>query len=52
VLQQLYAIVAVILSLAMCAVVVYFLIEGRNDRAEEEAAREYFDRHGHWPDEA
>ena len=36
----------------MCVVVVYFLFEGRNDRAKEEEAREYFDAHGHWPDEA
>jgi hypothetical protein len=52
VLQELYAVVACVLSFAMCALVVYFLIEGRNARAEEEAAREYFDAHGHWPDEA
>jgi hypothetical protein len=52
VLQQLYAVVACILSVAMCVVVVYFLISGRNDRDKEEAAREYFDAHGHWPDEA
>ena len=50
-LQELYAVVACILSFAMCVVVVYFLISGRNDRDEEEAAREYFDAHGHWPDE-
>jgi len=25
--------------------------EGDRERDEEEAAREYFDRHGHWPDE-
>ncbi len=24
---------------------------GEDDRAAEEEAREYFDRHGHWPDE-
>lgn len=24
---------------------------GEADRAAEEEAREYFDRHGHWPDE-
>jgi hypothetical protein len=52
VLQQLYAVVACILSVAMCVVVVYFLISGRHDRDEDEAAREYFDAHGHWPDEA
>lgn len=51
-LQQIYAVIAVILSLAMCAAVVYFLFQGRHDREKEEAAREYFDAHGHWPDEA
>jgi hypothetical protein len=25
---------------------------GDADRQEEEAARRYFDQHGHWPDEA
>ena len=50
-LQQIWAVVAVILALAMCALVVYFLITGRHDRDDEEAAREYFDVHGHWPDE-
>jgi hypothetical protein len=52
VLQELYAVVACVLSFAMCVLVVYFLITGRNDRDKEEAAREYFDAHGHWPDEA
>ena len=50
-LQQIWAVVAVILALAMCAAVVYFLITGRHDRDDDEAAREYFDVHGHWPDE-
>jgi hypothetical protein len=26
-------------------------IEGDKDRDREEAARRYFDEHGHWPDE-
>jgi prepilin signal peptidase PulO-like enzyme (type II secretory pathway) len=26
-------------------------VESNDDRDREEAAREYFDRHGHWPDE-
>jgi hypothetical protein len=26
-------------------------VEGENDRDREEAARVYFDQHGHWPDE-
>jgi hypothetical protein len=51
VLQLVYSAVAVVLSIAMCVVVVYFLISGRGDRDREEEAREYFDRHGHWPDE-
>ena len=25
-------------------------VEGDKERDEEEAAREYFDKHGHWPD--
>jgi hypothetical protein len=51
VLQLAYSAVAVALSIAMCVVVVYFLVSGRHDRDREEEAREYFDRHGHWPDE-
>jgi len=51
VLGEIYAVVACVLSVAMCVVVVYFLISGRHDRDDEEAAREYFDAHGHWPDE-
>jgi hypothetical protein len=49
--QEIYSIVAVLLGLAMCVVVMYFLLTGRHDRDREEEAREYFDRHGHWPDE-
>jgi hypothetical protein len=26
-------------------------VEGESDRDKEEAARVYFDEHGHWPDE-
>ena len=51
-LQDAYAILACALSLAMCVVVVYFLVTGRHDRDKEEEARVYFDEHGHWPDEA
>lgn len=51
-LYQAYAIFACIAAFAMCAVVVYFLVHADRDRADEEAAREYFDAHGHWPDEA
>jgi hypothetical protein len=51
-LYQAYAIFACLAAFAMCVVVVYFLIAGRNDRNDEEEARKYFDAHGHWPDEA
>ena len=40
-----------ILGMAMCAVIIYFLAQGDGDRRKEEAAREYFDAHGRWPDE-
>jgi hypothetical protein len=52
VLETLWSGFAVVASFAMCIAVVYFLISGRDDRAREEEAREYFDQHGHWPDEA
>ena len=51
-LQLIYTVFAVFASVAMCVVVVYFLWSGRHDRDKEEEAREYFDAHGHWPDEA
>ena len=50
--EQIWSVIAVIGGLGMCFVVIYFLITGRNDREVEEQAREYFDAHGHWPDEA
>ena len=34
-LQQIWAVVACILSFAMCVLVVYFLISGRHDRDKE-----------------
>jgi hypothetical protein len=50
-LQEAYAALAVVLTIAMCVVIVYFLVTDRGDREREEAAREFFDQHGHWPDE-
>jgi hypothetical protein len=29
----------------------WFVTRGDPEREEEDAAREYFDRHGRWPDE-
>ena len=50
-LQEIYAAVAVVLSLAMCVAIVYFWLTDRSDRETEEEAREFFDAHGYWPDE-
>jgi prepilin signal peptidase PulO-like enzyme (type II secretory pathway) len=45
-------------GLLIIAVIVWMInwmfrlsVESNDDRDREEAAREYFDRHGHWPDE-
>ncbi len=31
---------------------IWFAWKGHGDREAEDAARAYFDEHGHWPDEA
>jgi hypothetical protein len=49
--QTIWSIVAVLGGFGTIAVILYFLISGRDDRATEEAARDHFDEHGHWPDE-
>jgi hypothetical protein len=49
--DQIWAVFACAASLAMCGLVVYFLIAGRHDRDRDEEAREFYTAHGHWPDE-
>ena len=49
--DEIWAVFACVASFAMCVAIVYFLITGRHDRDKDEAAREFFDRHGYWPDE-
>ena len=49
--DAIWSVIAVVASFAICGVVVYFLFAGRYDRDRDEEAREYFDAHGHWPDE-
>jgi hypothetical protein len=49
--EEIWSVIAIIGGFGMCFAVVYFLITGRHDRDIEEQAREYFDAHGHWPDE-
>jgi hypothetical protein len=50
--ELLWSIVAMLGALFVIGLVIWGLISGRDDREKEEAAREYFDEHGHWPDEA
>ena len=41
------------IALAFAAVgwFIKFMASGTDERNEEDSARAYFDRHGHWPDE-
>jgi hypothetical protein len=32
-------------------VLAWYAARGPGDREEEDAARDFYDRHGHWPDE-
>jgi hypothetical protein len=50
--DTIWSIIAVIGGFGMIGVVLYFMLTERGDREREEAARVYFDEHGHWPDEA
>ncbi len=47
-----WAIIAIVSSVGSIVLLLYLQARGRGDRDEEDAARAYFDRHGHWPDEA
>jgi hypothetical protein len=47
-----FAIVTIALGLGAIAALAVMPALGRGDREAEDAAREYFDRHGRWPDEA
>ena len=49
--ELIWSAVAVLASIAVIGVVGYFMFSGRHDRDREEEAREFFDRHGYWPDE-
>jgi hypothetical protein len=50
--QTIWSIIAVIGGLAVVVMILYFLVNGRDDREREEQARRFFDEHGHWPDES
>ena len=49
---EIWAWISMVLGVGMCAVIIFFLVKKDDNREKEEAAREYFDAHGHWPDEA
>ena len=51
VVETIWSAIAAIASVIVCVGVAYFMLTGRDDRKLEEEAREFFDRHGHWPDE-
>jgi hypothetical protein len=52
ILLEIWTYISVALGFGMCGVVIYLLVKKDDSREKEEAAREYFDAHGHWPDEA
>ena len=46
-----WSIIGVAGAILLIVVVLWALATGRHDRDDEEAAREFFDEHGRWPDE-
>jgi hypothetical protein len=50
--HTIWSVIAVIGGTGTIAVILWFLITGKDDRDKDEAARRYFDEHGHWPDES
>ena len=50
--DTIWSIIALIGAMLVIGMIAYFIATGRDDRDKDEAAREYFDAHGHWPDEA
>jgi type II secretory pathway pseudopilin PulG len=50
--ETIWSVIAVIGGLALIVFLLWSLATGRDDRDKEEAARRYFDEHGHWPDES
>jgi nitrogen fixation-related uncharacterized protein len=50
--ETIWSVIGVIGGVALIVLILWALASGRDDRDKEEAARRYFDEHGHWPDEA
>ena len=49
--ETIWSIIALLGAIAVVGMIAYFIATGRHDREADEAARRYFDEHGHWPDE-
>jgi hypothetical protein len=50
--ETIWSIIALVGAVAVVGMIAYFIAIGRDDREADEAARRYFDEHGHWPDES
>jgi hypothetical protein len=46
-----WGIIGCVGSLASIAALIWIAAKGHEDRRAEDRAREFYDRHGHWPDE-
>jgi hypothetical protein len=49
--QNLYGIFICVAGVVGIAWILWVMRHGDNDRYDEDAARVFFDEHGHWPDE-
>ena len=49
--ETIWSIIALLGAILVVGMIGYFIATGRHDREADEAARRYFDEHGHWPDE-
>ena len=50
--ETIWSIIALLGAILVVGTIAYFIATGRDDREADEAARRYFDEHGHWPDES
>jgi hypothetical protein len=49
--DEIWAVIAIIGAIAGIGLIVYLQLQGPREHEREDAAREYFDRTGQWPDE-
>ena len=46
-----WGVIGVVGSFAAVGALLWVAAKGHGDREDEDAAREFYDSHGHWPDE-